>query len=72
VAKRAAAWFTVAEHTCGLLASPKTAPDETDRRVEALLYASRLWLLGEAVVARLHAAWFDSWSRKLIQWAAGR
>jgi hypothetical protein len=72
VAKRATAWFVVAEHTCGLLASPKTALDEADRRVEALLYASRLWSLGEAVVATLHAAWLDSWSRRLIRWAAGR
>jgi len=72
VEKRTTAWWFLAEHVCARLTSPKTDVSQSDLEIEALLRASWLWSRGEGVAATLHAAWLDSWSRRVVRWAASR
>jgi hypothetical protein len=72
VKQRTFAWWRLAEHVCASLASPKTDVAVADAAIEALLRSSWSWSRGEALASRVHAAWLDSMSRRLIRWAASR
>jgi hypothetical protein len=69
---RTTAWWFLAEQVCARLTSPRTDVSEADLEIEALLRGSWLWSRSEAFAATLHAAWLDSWSRRVVRWAASR
>jgi hypothetical protein len=70
--KHTTAWWFLAESVCERLSTPKTDVADADRQIEALVRGSWLWSRGDALVSRLRAASLDSWSRRLVGWAAGR
>jgi hypothetical protein len=63
--RRAWRWWILAETTCARLAAPPADVAGVDRAVEALVRGSRLWTRGASLAGRVHAAWLDSWCRRL-------